>query len=499
MIATGDLAPGAPFDARFTDLRTVGITNDGMAVIWGATEGQVVIEGVPGIAVGAGLWTWNSTDGVQLMQILGAGFDAERIAVGADGRVVLAAEELQNDDRLLECHVGEVGCTLLAMSGDTAAGMPEGWTLRRFTSIDLDASSTLVFTASIDTGDPLVGASGVFAFGDEAVLVAATGDALADPSAALLDVSNSHVHAAANAITFASGVPSLPDGYGYSWDPFALRPVLLARWTPQAGLEGLLVGGEPAPGSGTGETFVAPSAPRYEFEGPGIVFDVGADGTTAFAAWMSPSDDQGVWVCGAGSSCSLRIREGDPIPDRGDGSLFKTEVPWEVLFEDISVAPDGTIVFAAAFATPVDGFSRSGVFAIDPAGALRTLASSGDAVPETFHGFALYAVSPQNRVLFGNYFGLYTSEPDGQVRAVMHLGDPLDPATPNPRAEAFYLDASDAAVEHVALRVLTELRAYPARQEPTLLFETLAAPESGAIASAAVSALVLAILARRRS
>lgn len=501
MATTGDLAPGEFIDARFTDLQTVGITSDGTAVIWGAAEAPFVFQGIPGRSISQGLWIWNAATEVLQVQIdlLGLDWrsvDRRRIAVGANGRIVVATESGTGVDRLLDCHVGEVGCTTLAMTGDTVAGLPVGWTLHRFTSIDLDENDSLVFSASIDTPDPFA-ASAVFSFSGEVAVVAMSADTLAEPSTTALGVGNDHVKAAEDTVVFRSG--TLLESEGSPIGP--LYTVLLARWTPTTGLEGLMVGGEPAPGGEVGATFVAPLALPYDFAGPGISFDVGTAGTTAFSTSMAPSGDGGLWACAAESSCTLRIREDDPIPDRADGSSFEAVPVIGRLFDDISVAPDGTIVFVSTFAKPVDASfeSGAGIFAIDAAGAVRTLVRSADPVPETgsvfSNSFAVHAIGSQNRVLLGETSaGLFASEPDGQLQSVMRSGESVDSTALSPQAERVDFDASDAGVAHVALRAYTNLAVVPA--ELTLLYATL--PEPGVFASFAACVLALASLARRR-
>ena len=320
-------------------------------MIWGATEGHPVIQGVPGIAIGAGLWTWDVANGLQLLRTLGfdwKAFDPERIAVGTDGRVVLASAVVAGVDQLVACHVGEVACSILATSGDTAAGVPDGWTLHRFTSVDLDVGEEPVFTASLDTGNALDRASGVFAWADELVLLAITGAALPEPSDATLGAFNGHVRGAADAIVFTS-VPV----YAFAFPP-PETPPLLARWNPSTGLEGLMIGGEPAPGADDGMRFAVPFDLGEESSQQSFSFDLGADGTVAFASGLIGTTgplvtgSSGIWRCEAASACALLMQEGDPVPEADVGSVFYAW-PTGSAFTGVLLGPDGTLGFTATF------------------------------------------------------------------------------------------------------------------------------------------------------
>jgi hypothetical protein len=161
---------------------------------------------------------------------------------------------------------------------------------------------------------------------------------------------------------------------------------------------------------------------------------------------------------------------------------------------------DGTVTFGATFQTPPGEApvqAGRGLFAIDRGGVLRTLARSGDSDPagygELSGPFTSYAVGPQNRVLFGDeYDGIYAIEPGARAWSVMHSFDPIYPGTQDPLAEFVEFDATDANLEHAALRV----RWSRFSSDVALVLATL--PEPGAIASGAACASALAALARNR-
>jgi hypothetical protein len=501
MVAIDDLAPGEPFGAHFTRVAALGITNDGTAVIWGATFAPLE----PSDYHSEGIWTWDRTHGLQRLDTGSLGFDLSPplTSIGGGGRIVIVADTPYQ--QLLDCHVGESACTAIASMGDSVAGVPEGWTLDAFTSIDLDASDSLVFTASLrKSGDLFPTATGVFTAADEIAPIAISGDAIPGTNGAVLGYTNQHARSSSDATVFISIVPTEPPEIWVPWDSAGL----LARWTPAMGLEGLLVGGEPAPGGDPGATFVAP----VDF-GPPVHFDVNDAGTVEFEAQMIDADaptpptpaleTSGIWVCPLGSACSLGVREGEGVPG-DDHSVIGTALS-DHPFQRSLIAPDGTVLFSASFVSTSHppGPGGSGTFAVAPDLTLRTLSRTGDPDPTgdaTFTGTLVYAAGPQHRVVMGGGVelsqgsgqGIYTIEPDGQVVPVLRVFDPIDPATSDPLAAALFFGVSDPGVEYAVLIAQKVLY-----QDATLIFATL--PEAGSIASASVCVLALAVLSRRRS
>ena len=493
MVGLGDLVPGNP-DARFVSLGTLSITDDGTAVILGRIRTWIDDGRYP---YEYGLWKWSP--GLGLARIptpsLGQSVDPDRLAAAGNGRVVFAATDEAGVDRLFSCLVGNAtadDCTTLATAGDTALGMPDGWTLHHFAGVDLDAGGALSFSATIDTPDPEA-ATGVFAYGDAATLVAATGDALSGAGTLAIGARNDRVTGGGGTIAFTSSVPPEPAS------PFDDSHEMLVRWTAERGLEGLLVGDQPAPGFDEGATFAWPTRGLYI---PPLGFDVAPDGTVAFAATTqtagAPDPGRGIWTCDPGAACELLVRDGDPLPDDAESAFAG--------FGDTTLSADGTLAVTATYAPVGAGSSerRIGVFTKRAGDMLRSCLRQGDRDPagDPISGiYFIVSTGSGGRAVVNAFVeqwgasdnrAAYACDPDGGIRTVMRTGDPLDPPEPA-FVSAFDVIATtaDAAAEHVALNVYG-----PDSLGPVLIYATL--PELGALAGASTALVAIGAIAAGR-